>query len=279
MSAPARVRVAPNHAEAVRMTRWDAGVYHRFAAERSAPFEDLVALVRVRRGMRAIDLGCGSGELTARLADALPDSDLLGLDSSAEMLAKARAFERRGLRFELGPIESAGGRWDLIFSNAALHWVDDHERLVSRLYEMLEPDGQLVAQLPAERRPEAYAAIVEVAGTEPFRSALEGWTQRWPVLSLERYAELLHERGASGVVAFEKIYPHVLDDADALAQWQSGTVLVAYRARLPASLHAAFDVALRERLRARWPRGPVFFPFRRMLLAATRPAREAGGHP
>lgn len=249
---------------------WNPERYARFAAERSAPFYDLLSLVRVRPGIRAIDLGCGSGELTAQLSERLPAGEVVGVDSSDEMLARAREHEHPGLRFERATIESAAGRWDLVFSNAALHWVEDHRSLIRRLYGMLVPDGQLVAQFPAERRPASYAVIRDVAGAEPFREALAGWKQPWPVLPLERYAELLFACGAIDIVAFEKVYPHVLADADALAEWQKGTVLLPYLARLPSSLHGAFETALRERLRARWPTGPIFFPFRRTLIAGSR---------
>jgi len=88
---------------------WDPKRYHQFASERAAPFEDLLAMVDVRDGMRVVDLGCGSGELTARLADALPESDVTGIDSSEEMLGDAAKLARPGLRFERGAIEAVTG--------------------------------------------------------------------------------------------------------------------------------------------------------------------------
>src|SRR5690242_13857727 len=108
---------------------WNPERYHQFQQERSAPFDDLLQLVKRREGLRIIDLGCGTGELTRRLADALPSSDVLGLDSSAEMLARATPYARPGVRFEQGTIEEVAGEWDVIFSNAAIHWVDRHETL------------------------------------------------------------------------------------------------------------------------------------------------------
>src|SRR5947209_11813782 len=107
---------------------WDPDRYHLFKRERAAPFEDLLALIRPREGMHVIDLGCGTGELTLRLADALAGSDVVGIDSSPDMLERARELSRPGLRFELGDLQDAGGSWDLIFSHAAIQWVDDHER-------------------------------------------------------------------------------------------------------------------------------------------------------
>ena len=118
---------------------WDPDRYHQFQEERAAPFVDLLALVTRRENLRVVDLGCGTGELTARLADALPGADVVGLDRSPEMLSRAEPLTRPGLRFELGDIQTVSGRWDLIFSNAALQWVEDHDALIPHLLTCLRP--------------------------------------------------------------------------------------------------------------------------------------------
>ena len=256
---------------------WDPERYEQFKKERYAPFEDLIRLVTVRDALRVIDLGCGTGELTRRLADALPDSDVLGIDSSAEMLTKAAARARLGLRFEQCRIEEAGTDWDLIFSNAAIHWVDDHESLVPRLLSLLRPNGQLVVQVPSNFDHATHTIIAEIVAEEPFREALGGWVHHWPVLPIDNYANLLYANGGTNIAVFEKVYPHVLPDADALADWMSGTALVPFMERLPDELHAPFIEHYRERLRARFPSHPVFFGFRRTLFAATRASLDATG--
>jgi len=108
---------------------WDPKQYHKFQAERAAPFFDLLALVEVRPHLKVVDLGCGTGELTHQLAAALPDSDVTGIDSSPSMLQKAESFAGPQLRFEQGDQSLLNGEWDLIFSNAALHWSEDHAAL------------------------------------------------------------------------------------------------------------------------------------------------------
>jgi trans-aconitate 2-methyltransferase len=248
---------------------WDPQVYNAFARERSAPFDDLLALVTVRPGLRVVDLGCGTGELTARLFEHLPGADVLGIDASASMLEKAAPLARLGLRFACARIEDVAGPFDLIFSNAALHWVDDHHRAFPALLAMLSPGGQFAVQMPSWKRPAAYGAIVDAARTAPFRDALHGYEQPWPVLPIEEYAELFTAHGARDIVALDKVYPHVLANADALADWQSGTALLPYRERLSAEAYAAFEAEVRRVLRERYPQAPVFFPFRRTLLAAT----------
>ena len=249
---------------------WEPECYEQFKKERYAPFDDLVALIKVRSGLRVIDLGCGTGELTARLAGLLPESDVVGIDSSPEMLARAAERARPGLRFEQQPIEDAGGAWDLVFSHAALQWVDDHASLVPRLLSFVVPGGQLAVQEPSNFSHQTHLLYAETAREEPFRSALAGWSRSWPVLSIEQYAELLYAGGAEEITVFEKVYPHLLADAHALADWMEGTALVPYRERLPAELYRQFVDRYRQKLRERFPSCPVFFSFRRTLFVATR---------
>ncbi len=249
---------------------WNPEQYHQFQAARFAPFEDLLDLVKVRAGMSVVDLGCGTGELTRRLAEQLPGSEVVGIDSSPEMLERAGALANERVRFELGSIEAVEGSWDLVFSHAAIHWVEAHRALVPRLLSLVRPGGQLAVQLPSNHTHPTQTLITEVAAEEPYHSALGGWHRESPVLSINEYAELLHESGGSEITVFEKVYPSLMDDSDALAEWTAGTTLVPYFERLPKDLQEAFMERYRERLRALYPPGPVFFPFRRTLFAATR---------
>jgi len=151
---------------------WSPDQYERFRGERAQPFWDLAALVESRPGMRVVDLGCGTGELTRALHEQLGAAETLGIDNSPEMLAKAPSAA--GLRFENAGIESfAGNNLDLVFSNAALHWIPDHERLFGPLTAMLAPGGQLAVQMPANDDHPSHRTAAEVArelGVEPRRS-------------------------------------------------------------------------------------------------------------
>lgn len=248
---------------------WNPEKYHQFKSQRSAPFDDLLKLLEVRPLMRAVDLGCGTGELTRRLADILPESDVVGLDTSPQMLERAEEYIRPGLRFELGDQAELSGEWDLIFSNAALQWTENHESLIPFLFEHLAPGGQIAAQVPSNHNSEAHLTIIEVAIREPFASALGGWTRQSPVLSIEAYAELLFRERAQEIVVFEKVYPHVLENTDAIVDWLSGTALVPYFDRLDRLKHDFVNV-IRQELRARIPGEPVFYPFRRTFLSARK---------
>ncbi|MFN8386283.1 MAG: methyltransferase domain-containing protein [Anaerolineales bacterium] len=142
---------------------WNPEQYHKFQSERAAPFYDLLALVDARPNLKAIDLGCGSGELTSQLAEQLPNSDVTGLDSSPEMLTKAASFARGGLVFQAGDLSALSGDWDLIFSNAALQWSGDHEKLIPRLFSRGSSSGQIAIQVPSDHNHISHQICRETA--------------------------------------------------------------------------------------------------------------------
>ncbi|MFM8323018.1 MAG: methyltransferase domain-containing protein [Chloroflexota bacterium] len=251
---------------------WDPDRYNQFKRERAAPFDDLLGLVERRPGLKVIDLGCGTGELTRRLADALPGSQALGIDSSPEMLEKSAAFARPGLRFEPGDLRAVTGAWDLVFSNAAIQWVEDHAWLLPRLFSLLRPAGQLAVQLPSNYDHPTHTLIREIACQAPFRAVLGSWQRDPQALSIDAYARLLYNQGAQRMVVFEKVYPHVLPDAAALADWTSGTALVPYFERLGPALSETFLDIYRRRLAEIFPERPVFYGFKRILFSAFRSA-------
>jgi trans-aconitate 2-methyltransferase len=249
---------------------WDPVQYHKFQAERSAPFFDLLALVDVRHGLKAVDLGCGTGELTRQIAEALPDADVTGIDSSPQMLEKAAAHSSANLHFARGDQAALTGEWDLIFSNAALHWSENHAELIPRLFERLAGGGQIAVQVPSNHNHISHEVYREIAAEEPFRTVLNGFQRYAPVLSIDEYASILFRCGAQDIVVFEKIYAHVLEDSDAVVEWISGTALVPYLERL-GNHKEEFVSALRGRMHAALPDRPVFYPFRRTLFSARKP--------
>lgn len=263
---------------------WNPDRYERFKQERSAPFCDLLALVVRVPEARVVDLGAGTGELTRRLHEALGARETLGLDSSAAMLERAAAFAGGGLRFELGAIEAfdpAPGSLDVIFSNAALHWVDDHERLFARLAAALAPGGQLAVQMPANHHHVSFGTAAEVAREAPFAAALGGHVRRPPVREPAWYAERLYTLGFTERHVRLQVYGHVLGSREDVVEWVRGTTLTDYERRLPAELWPEFVARYREllipRIEARpaglagGGEGEVFFPFHRILLWARRP--------
>jgi len=250
---------------------WDPSQYLRFETERAAPFEETFELVRPRAGMRVVDLGCGTGDLTAQIAARLPESETLGIDSSPAMIERASRLARRGLRFEQRDFHTLEGEWDLVFAHASLQWADDHPTLFARLRDHLAPGGQLVAQVPANHGHLTHTALAELAGESPFREALSSWVRVSPVLRPSEYGELLFRLGFESIAVRLVVYPHVVPNADALVEWMLGTGMLPYLDRLPEALRDPFVARYRDILRARRHERPVFFGFDRILLAGTRP--------
>ncbi|NNM94213.1 MAG: methyltransferase domain-containing protein [Bacteroidia bacterium] len=250
---------------------WNAGIYNKFKSERAAPFYDLLKLLHPYKGAEVIDLGCGTGELTGELCRTIPGSVVLGIDSSPEMLAEASAYECDRLTFKHTTIQEiirSGNQWDIVFSNAALQWVDDHRALLPGIISLVKTGGQLAIQMPSNHNHYTHTAIRQIALREPFKSALDGWTRTSPVLTTEEYATLLYNQKGIAINVFEKVFPHVLANADALAEWVSGTALVPYMDKLPGTLHNLFMDEYRKTLREKFPARPVFYPFKRIFIAA-----------
>jgi trans-aconitate 2-methyltransferase len=250
------------------MTGWDPAQYERFRDERSQPFYDLLALVRPRPGMRVVDLGCGTGELTAVLHGRLEARETVGIDSSAAMLERAWPRAGGGLSFAAGDIAAWDGRdLDLVFSNAALHWVEDHEELLTRLRRALAPGGQLAVQVPANHEHPSQTVAVAVAREAPFRKAFRGWARVSPVLPPAAYAETLERLGFTEQHVRLQVYGHRLESRDGVVEWVRGTTLTEYETRLEPELWDQFLARYRERLLPRLPdRRPFFFTFQRILI-------------
>ena len=248
---------------------WNPEQYHKFQAERSAPFYDLLALVEIHSNLKVVDLGCGTGELTRELADRLPDSRVTGLDSSPQMLKKAVLVQRPGLIFELGDQASRMENWDLIFSNAALQWSKNHPDLIPRLFNHLNPGGQIAVQVPSNHDHISHKIYRETADEDRFKSVLDGFQRYAPVLAIDQYAQILYDCGAEQIVVFEKVFAHLLEDADAVVDWISGTALVPYFERL-GDHKDTFVESIRSKMRAAMPGSPVFYPFRRIFFSARK---------
>ena len=256
---------------------WNPVQYERFRDERSQPFFDLLALVRRAPSLRVLDLGCGTGELTRRMHEDLRAHETLGVDSSLAMLAKTRAPEAPGLRFEHADIgEVAGsspeGGFDLVFSNAALHWLPSHERLLEEITRLLAPKGQLAVQVPANFDHLTHTVAAEVAREPEFHEVLGGYTHATHVLAPEKYAEILDALGYSEQHVHLRVYAHRLGSRDDAIEWVKGTRLTDYAAHMPAEAFARFMDRYRARLfEELGDTRPYFFAFKRILFWAARP--------
>jgi trans-aconitate 2-methyltransferase len=248
---------------------WDPAQYERFSDERSAPFFDLLALVEPCPDGRVVDLGCGTGELTGALHERSGAKETLGIDSSEAMLEKSKSFTGGGLSFELGDIAgwAPAEPFDLVFSNAALHWVDDHAELFVRLTNALRPGGQLAVQVPANHDHPSHLVTERVAAEEPFREALGGYVRKSPVLGPDAYALLLNRLGYNPQHVRLQVYLHLLPEPTAVVDWVKGTLLTDYKRRLSDALYDDFVARYREVLLGELEdERPFPFTFKRVLL-------------
>jgi trans-aconitate 2-methyltransferase len=254
---------------------WNPGQYERFKDERSRPFFDLLGLVRPQPSMRVADLGCGTGELTRDMHRRLGAAETLGIDSSPAMLEKTAAFAGDGLRFErrdIADFADAAG-FDLVFSNAALQWLPDHERLFARVAALVRPGGQLAFQMPMNHDYPSHTVAAEVAREPEFAAALGGHERKSPMLPPETYAELLFRLGFKEQHVRLQVYAHELASRDEVVEWVRGTLLTDYQKRLAPDAFARFLAHYRERLLPRLAdERPFFYPFKRVLIWGRRAA-------
>jgi len=252
---------------------WDPDQYQRFARERAAPFWDLISLVEADGIDRLVDLGCGDGRLTAAAVERLAPIEAVGIDSSSTLLEKAVSVQRAGLSFVGGDIASWTSRhdMDLVFANASLQWVTDHESVLGQWAAALAPGGQLAVQVPANGDHPSHIVADEVGGAEPFCSAMNGNPPPNPtsvnVLAPEVYATLLREMGFIKQHVRLQVYPHVLASSSEVVEWVRGTNLTRFFRRLPGEMHEPFVDAYREALLGRiGDQSPYFYAFKRILV-------------
>ncbi len=250
---------------------WNPEQYARFRNERSQPFFDLLAMVEPKPAMRVVDLGCGTGELTRLLHNQIRARETLGIDNSEAMLAQSGAFGGSGDFFRKGDIAEfrAPKQYDLVFSNAALQWVSDHDSLLAQLKEALSDRGQLAVQVPANAEHPAYRVAAEVAAGAEFREGIGRFQLAHSVLSPEAYARLLNRLGFREQQVRLQVYAHVLVSREEVVEWYKGTLLTAYQTRLPPELWDDFFARFRSQLLPQLDDArPYFFPFKRILLCA-----------
>jgi trans-aconitate 2-methyltransferase len=257
------------------MHSWDPDRYLTYADERGRPFVELLARVAAERPESVVDLGCGPGNLTALLVERWPDARVVGLDSSPEMIEKARATTP-AVDFRVADLRdwAAGGaeQVDVLVSNATLQWVPGHLDLLSHLVDRVVPGGWLAFQVPGNFGEPSHTIRTELAAEPPYAQALERHTADVAVPSSHDPAVYLHALQELGceVDAWETTYLHVLQGEDPVFTWVSGTGTRPTLQALPAGLRERFEAEFKRRLRAAYPPGPagVVLPFRRIFVVA-----------
>lgn len=248
---------------------WDPAHYLSYADERGRPFFDLLGRVDAVDPRRVVDLGCGAGNLTVALAERWPAAEVIGLDSSAEMIARAPADGR--VRFEVGDLREWAerqGKFDVLMTNAALQWVPGHLNLLPRLVARLAPKGWFACQVPGNFGQPSHTIRAELAADPryaPYLAGVEAPSSHDPA----DYHDALAPLGLA-VDAWETTYLHVLHGPDAVFEWVSATGARPTLQALPDGLREEFAAEYRRRLRAAYPErnSRVLLPFRRVFVVA-----------
>jgi trans-aconitate 2-methyltransferase len=252
---------------------WDPERYLTYADERGRPFVELLARVGATSPATVVDLGCGPGNLTTLLRDRWPTADIRGLDSSPEMIEKARVADPT-ITFEVADLVAwarGADPVDVLVSNATLQWVPGHLDLLPRLVDAVRPGGWLAFQVPANSADPSHTAMTDLATSTRWAAAFEGRDRaRSAVAEPQTYLEVLAGLGCV-VDAWETTYQHVLAGDDAIVRWTSGTGLRPYLQALPnAEDREAFLADYRALVGRAYPRrrwGTVL-PFRRVFVVA-----------
>jgi trans-aconitate 2-methyltransferase len=256
------------------MPQWDADVYLQFANERTQPSIDLIQRIQLGDPRRIIDLGCGPGNSTAALRRRWPNAAIIGLDNSPDMIAKAQASYPQGTWIAADAQSwRAGEPFDLVFSNALLHWLPDHANLCRHLLDQVTPGGALAAQLPAHYDSPLHREILAVskdpAWDQRMDAARTAITREPPTLYYDALQSI-----ASRLDLWETTYYHVVAGPEAVLGWFRGTGLRPFLEALASDEERAqFERMLLERYTASYPRRPsgkVLFPFRRLFFIAYR---------
>jgi trans-aconitate 2-methyltransferase len=256
------------------MTDWNPTLYSKFEAERMRAARDLLARVSLEAANLVYDLGCGPGNSAELLLNRFPHAKVVGLDTSDAMLAHAR-LRSPGARFVKGDIAhwAPDERADLIFANAALQFLPEHEQLFPRLMSYLVPGGALAVQMPNIARESSHALMRMVAAEGPWSQRLVPIAKTQPLIAgYEDYYDWL-EPHASQVEVWMTTYVHPLDGPASIADWFAGSTLQPFLERLVDDERCEFLARYRSGLKDAYPTQPdgrTLFAYPRLFIVAVR---------
>jgi trans-aconitate 2-methyltransferase len=258
---------------------WDANLYLKFVDARLRPALDLMGRLdpgnAARPGHAIYDLGCGAGNITRILAERFPGPPVIGVDSSEEMLAKARSQTvdkhvsfTKGDLAEFKPDVPPG----ILYSNAAYQWVENHIDYFPGLLKLLPSGGQLAIQMPRNHEAPSHALMKKAAEMGPWRDKLAKVGGIRTVWEPARYYDVLKPL-CSDLEVWESIYQQPLTGKDPVAQYTAGTGLRPYMEALSKEEGTAYYEIYARLLAEAYPTrsdGITLFPFRRLFIVARR---------
>jgi len=250
---------------------WDPTQYLKFADHRLRPAIDLLNRIDVAEPGEVVDLGAGAGNVTRLIKMRWPTARVTGVDTSPEMLAKAAAAAP-----EITWVLADLGRWrperpvDVIYSNAALHWLEGHDTLFPALLSSLAPGGVLAVQMPRNFSAPSHTSMAEASRAGPWRAKVEPLLRPSPTGDPALYYGLLASRAAA-LDIWETEYLQVLDGENPVKEWTKGTWLRPLLAALDEPDRSGFEAAYGALVARAYPPhadGRTLFPFRRLFIIA-----------
>ncbi len=255
---------------------WNPNQYQKFADERDRPFFDLLARVEKPDAQFVADLGCGTGNLTAKLLEKFPNASIVGVDSSAQMLKKSAQSQHKNLEFVLADLSTwqPENPLDVIISNAALQWLEDHETLIPKLTNLLKSGGVLAVQMPINFEQPSHTILRDLTGGATWKPHLTAFSSKLRAPKPAAwYIQTFHNLGFK-VDAWETTYHHILQGENAVLEWVKGTALRPILKALEPELHTKFLEELGARYLEVYPKSAfgTLFSFNRLFFVARKSA-------
>ena len=251
------------------MTDWNPAQYLRYDSERLRPALDLMARIQVDLPKTVFDLGCGTGTVTGILKDRWPNANVTGVDSSASMLERTVDVETR-VNWQHADLND----WqpehptDIVYSNAALHWLDDHETLFPRLMKAVKPGGVLAVQMPENFSAPSHTSIADTVREGDWHERLAPYQREQPVSEPSFYYDLLSPLSSS-IDMWETTYMHILEGDDPIVEWTKGTMLRPLLDHLSEKEAFSFLASYAKKVAKAYPHradGKTVFPFKRLFI-------------
>lgn len=252
------------------MSDWNSLQYLKFEKQRTQSARDLLMRIKAYTPHTAADIGCGPGNSTSAITECFPNAELIGIDSSPNMIEKAKT-KYPELKFKLCDALKLEGKYDLLFSNACLQWIPDHAALIPALMNKLNENGVLAVQMPMNGEEPLFQIIKEVAAESKW-GLQDMELQPNETLTPAEYFNILTGCSSSFDI-WEIKYYHNLPDHRALVDWVKGTRIRPYLDCLDETHGIAFEDEIIERAKAVYPiqnSGEVVLGFRRFFFTAVK---------
>jgi len=256
------------------MADWNAALYRQFEQERTRPAQELLDRVTRDQAHTVIDLGCGPGNSTELLVRRFPTADVLGIDTSDDMLANARQRlpQTRFIKADIASWQPDQAP-DLLYANAALQWVPDHATLFPRLLSLLQPGGVLAVQMPDNLDEPSHRLMREVAAQGSWAALIgDASAKRTKRLPAAAYYDFLAGLG-DDIDIWRTTYYHLMPSAEAIVTWVRATGLRPFLDPLPAPLQAEFLATYQRAIDDAYPShagGTRLLAFPRLFIVARR---------